>query len=159
MRGTAAFAALYLATYVLTLGIVLAAAEEPPSARSHPASPPASVSPTPTPDLAARVFVPAALPPQAPTVDRSPLATIAPTAEALERGAVLFVWRGCVLCHGTRAEGLVGPRIAATSLSVDAVRRQVRTPRNAYMPPFSPQQLSEDELTHIYAFLRSLGGD
>ncbi len=61
-----------------------------------------------------------------------------------------------MLCHGERGEGQFGPRIARTVLPLEDVRRQARTPRNIYMPMFTPPLLSEEELMDIYAFLQSL---
>ena len=68
---------------------------------------------------------------------------------------MLFTEKGCVACHGALAEGGFGPRIAGTALSFDQVLQQVRRPRDV-MIPFSPEELSDDGVHDIYAYLRSL---
>lgn len=92
-------------------------------------------------------------PPSGPTPTPLPI-----TAETVDRGASLFGLNGCAFCHGANGEGNVGPRIAGTDLSLAAVRQQVRLPPPPHMPAFPPGLLSDDEITAIYAFLRSLGG-
>lgn len=49
-------------------------------------------------------------------------------------------------------------KLAATTLSLDALQKQVRTPRDPAkgMPPFSPTQVSDAQLRDIYAWLKSL---
>lgn len=87
---------------------------------------------------------------------QSAAASFAITKAAVDRGASLFVIKGCVLCHGQRAEGQFGPKIARTILPFEDVKRQARTPRNVYMPAFTQPLLSEEELADIYVFLQSL---
>lgn len=114
-------------------------------------------SPPPAADgLAGRVFAPrdsisgvAPAPPATPTpVPLSP--------EAAERGARLYGMKGCAACHGGDARGAVGPGLAGTALSFEAVLRQVRSPPHPRMPPFPPEHLSDAEVADIYAFLQSL---
>ena len=119
-------------------------------------SAPATASPEPSglADLASRVVAP--LTASASSATPRPSASIAITKEAAESGATLFVIKGCVLCHGQRAEGQFGPKIARTVLPFEDVKRQARTPRNVYMPAFTQPLLSEEELVDIYVFLQTL---
>lgn len=70
-------------------------------------------------------------------------------------GAAFYDYLGCFGCHGYQAEGVFGPRLAQTPLSVEDFRAQVRQPRER-MPAFGPERVSDEELVHIYAFLQSL---
>jgi hypothetical protein len=67
------------------------------------------------------------------------------------------VWgqKPCLNCHGANAEGGSGPKLAGTGLSYDQVLLTVRTGK-APMPAFAEDQISDLELQHIYAWLRSL---
>ena len=58
-------------------------------------------------------------------------------------------------CHGATAQGNTGPKLAGTGLSFDQVLLQVRTGKGA-MPAFSTERVSDLEVQHIYAWLRSL---
>ncbi|MBI2888067.1 MAG: cytochrome c [Chloroflexi bacterium] len=71
------------------------------------------------------------------------------------KGRSLFLSVGCSGCHQPDGSGLIGPRIANTSLSFPEVLRQVRTPRQN-MIPFDPSVLSDQDVLDIYAFLKSL---
>ncbi len=70
------------------------------------------------------------------------------------KGKTLYNSKGCVACHGPNAEGGVGPKTAGTALSFEDFKKQVRTPRDT-MLPFTPAQVSDDELRDIYAYLKS----
>jgi hypothetical protein len=61
----------------------------------------------------------------------------------------------CVDCHGEKAEGDYGPRLAGTGLTLDAVLLRVRTGKGR-MPAFSVGEVSDVEVQQIYAWLRSL---
>ncbi len=81
----------------------------------------------------------------------------------LEEGAVgnpvngqdLFFSLGCNVCHGDRGEGLVGPTIAQTIVSLERVVEQYRMPLEA-MTAFPPDQVSDEEIADIYAWLQSV---
>lgn len=145
----------YLAATTATLWIVAASVVPPSASTPFAAMAFATALPSPTDDLAARVFAPTGNATERPaSMTAEP--TFAITKEAAERGAALFVIKGCVLCHGQRAEGQFGPKIARTILPFEDVKRQARTPRNVYMPAFTQPLLSEEELTDIYVFLLSI---
>jgi ubiquinol-cytochrome c reductase cytochrome c subunit len=78
-----------------------------------------------------------------------------PQANA-ENGKRLFLRDACWECHGTVGQGSRdGARIAATSLSLQGVIRYVRRPAGS-MPAFSEKVVSDQDLTDIYAYLKSL---
>jgi mono/diheme cytochrome c family protein len=79
----------------------------------------------------------------------------APAGNA-EKGKQLFMKQNCYYCHGTAGQGgRDGARIAQTSLNLQGVIRYVRKPAGA-MPAFTEKILSDQELTDIYAYLKSL---
>lgn len=126
-----------------------------------PPTPPASSRPAAAgPGLEARVFAPTDSRIDVGGSARESAATPTRlTSEAADRGATLYGRNGCVVCHGVRAEGLIGPRIAGTQLSLTAVRQQVRLPLHPRMPAFAQDQLSDEGIAAIFAFLQSLGAD
>ena len=63
--------------------------------------------------------------------------------------------KGCVGCHGGNAEGGFGPKLAGTSLTLEQVLQQIRSPKGE-MPAYSPSQLSDEEESFIYAYYKSL---
>jgi mono/diheme cytochrome c family protein len=73
-----------------------------------------------------------------------------------ENGKRLFTKETCYYCHGTAGQGgRDGARIAATVLNVQGFIRYVRKPAGA-MPAFTEKLLSDQELTDIYAYLKTL---
>jgi len=79
----------------------------------------------------------------------------APAGNA-EKGKELFMKQNCYYCHGTAGQGgRDGARIAQTSLNLQGVIRYVRKPAGA-MPAFTEKILSDEELTDIYSYLKSL---
>src|SRR5215470_6246643 len=79
-----------------------------------------------------------------------------PQAGNAERGKQLFMKQNCYYCHGTSGQGgRDGARIAQTGLNLQGVIRYVRKPAGA-MPAFTEKILSDQELTDIYAYLKSL---
>lgn len=76
-------------------------------------------------------------------------------AQDVERGARLFDQLECSRCHAESAVGDVGPRLAGTSLSLDAVRAQLRNP-GGIMPTFGPDRISDEDIEAIYAWLQTL---
>jgi mono/diheme cytochrome c family protein len=87
-----------------------------------------------------------------------PVAAFAQSATQgnVENGKRLFLREGCWQCHGYAGQGgRDGARIGATSLTLQGVIRYVRKPSGA-MPAFSEKILPDQELTDIYAYLKSL---
>ena len=73
-----------------------------------------------------------------------------------ESGKALYTRMTCYYCHGTAGQGgTAGARIALIQRSADAFTRYVRRPTGA-MPAYTDRILSDEQLTDIYAFLRSL---
>ena len=78
-----------------------------------------------------------------------------------QNGLLIFRHQGCDRCHGSQGEGLSAPgptgghqRIASTSLELPHFIQLVRKPTGP-MPPFDSHQVSDAELTDVYAFLHS----
>jgi len=73
-----------------------------------------------------------------------------------ENGKRLFMKQNCYYCHGTTGQGgRDGARIAQTALNLQGLMRYVRKPTGG-MPAFTEKILSDQELTDIYAYLKSL---
>ncbi len=85
---------------------------------------------------------------------------IGTTAQAQEQAALGFdLFQStfeCASCHGAAAEGGMGPVLAATRLSLNEVRRQVRAPSSRRMPAFDQDEMSDEQLEAIYAYVRDL---
>jgi len=84
------------------------------------------------------------------------------TAGSVQSGKAVYEKMSCNLCHGSQGEGVSGtgsragvPRIASTSLSFSVFLEQVRKPKGQ-MPAFSPDKVSDAELTDVYTYLQSL---
>ena len=78
------------------------------------------------------------------------------TAGNAENGKRLFLRDGCFECHGYAGQGgAAGARIASTVLNVQGVIRYVRRPSGA-MPAYTDKVLSDQELTDIYAYLKTM---
>lgn len=71
------------------------------------------------------------------------------------RGRMLFVDRGCSACHGDQAQGLVGPKLAGTTLTFSAVIQQLRQPRGV-MQRYLPKDQSDADECDVYQYLRNL---
>jgi mono/diheme cytochrome c family protein len=98
------------------------------------------------------------LEPAAPTPTPSP--TPSPTASLPSTpdpavGRQLWADKPCKQCHGASGEGGIGPRLAGTGLSFDQVLLQVRAGA-APMPAFTTAEVSDLELQHMLAWLKSL---
>jgi mono/diheme cytochrome c family protein len=70
-------------------------------------------------------------------------------------GRQLFVERGCSACHGDQAQGLVGPKIAGTTLPFQAVIHQLREPRGV-MQRYLPADQSDADECNVYIYLKTL---
>jgi mono/diheme cytochrome c family protein len=75
-----------------------------------------------------------------------------------ENGKRLFLRDGCWECHGYAGQGSRdGARIASTALNAQALIRYVRRPAGA-MPAYVDKVISDQELTDIWAYLKTLPG-
>ncbi len=70
-------------------------------------------------------------------------------------GQNLFFSLGCNVCHGDTGEGLVGPTIAQTIVSLERVIQQYRDPLET-MQEFPPDKVSDEEIADIYAWLQTV---
>lgn len=79
-----------------------------------------------------------------------------PAAGNAENGKRLFVRDGCYECHGYAGQGSRdGARIGPPVLNVQGLIRYVRRPAGA-MPAFTEKVVTDQELTDIYAYLKSI---
>jgi len=61
----------------------------------------------------------------------------------------------CTVCHGDRGQGAYGPDLAGSRLSVAQFRRQVRQSWGV-MPRWTPEQISDQTLADVHAYLSNL---
>jgi mono/diheme cytochrome c family protein len=97
---------------------------------------------------------PVAAPPTAtpkPVTETLPAATDAAAA----RGAQVWTEQNCNLCHGDQAAGRIGPKLAKTVLSADAVAKVVRNGQGS-MPAYKTDKLGDADLAALYAWLQTL---
>ena len=74
----------------------------------------------------------------------------------IENGKKVFLRDGCWECHGTVGQGgRDGARLADTALSAAQLTRYVRKPTGA-MPAYIDKVLSDQELTDIWTYMKSL---
>jgi mono/diheme cytochrome c family protein len=150
--------ALVLAVLVLTAcggaATPVLQATSAPATAEMPSATPAPPSPAPP---ASPTSAPTATQPAAPTDAPTAAATNTPTGVALspEVGHQIWESKPCSTCHGANAEGNIGPSLAGTGLTFDAVLLRVRTGK-APMPAFTTDQISDLEVQQIYTWLRSL---
>jgi mono/diheme cytochrome c family protein len=85
----------------------------------------------------------------------------APTPGDAQNGKQVFERVGCSRCHGSAGEGMSPtgqeggpPKIAGTHLALRDFVDSVRHPKGA-MPPFGSQQVSDQDLGNVYAYLHS----
>lgn len=71
------------------------------------------------------------------------------------RGKLLFSDRGCSACHGEKAQGGVGPRLAGITLPFPAVIKQLREPRGV-MQRYLPADQSDADECDVYVYLQTL---
>jgi len=75
-----------------------------------------------------------------------------------ENGKRIYVSNGCYECHGREGQGsaqTAAPRIGPPVLSLTAFASYVHQPTGS-MPPYISKVVSNQDLTDIYAFLKSL---
>ena len=100
--------------------------------------------------LGTPVIVPTATP--KPTTEARP---VAQSNASTERGAKVWAEQNCNLCHGDQAAGRIGPKLAKTSLSAEAVAQVVRAGQGS-MPGYKTDKLSDADLAAMYAWLQTL---
>jgi mono/diheme cytochrome c family protein len=81
----------------------------------------------------------------------------APAGNA-QNGKKNFTADGCYECHGLEGQGATqtgAPRIGPPLLSLESFIRYVRHPTNQ-MPPYTSKAISDQDLTDIFAYLKSI---
>jgi mono/diheme cytochrome c family protein len=81
-----------------------------------------------------------------------------PPAGNAQNGKKLFMSDGCYECHGQQGQGAAqtgAARIGPPQLSYEGFQNYVRGPKNQ-MPPYSAKALPEQDLSDIYAYLKSI---
>ena len=84
--------------------------------------------------------------------------TAAAPAGNAQNGKKLFASDGCYECHGYQGQGATqtgAARIGPPILPLEAFLSYVRHPANQ-MPPYSGKAVSDQDLTDIYAYLKSI---
>lgn len=82
-------------------------------------------------------------------------AAVAQSGGDPKKGEALWAQNNCKNCHGEKGEGkYAGPRAGDGKTAADWIK-QVRTPR-ANMPAYSPAQVSDADLTDMWAYLQTL---
>src|SRR5258708_1086420 len=77
-------------------------------------------------------------------------------AQNAENGKRLFVRDGCYQCHGYAGQGTIaGARLAPPVLNAQGMTRYIRRPAGA-MPAFTDKVLSDQEVSDIYAYLKTI---
>lgn len=77
-------------------------------------------------------------------------------AQDAENGKRIFMKVGCYECHGTVGQGTIaGPRIGPPRLNAQSLIRYVRRPAGQ-MPAFTDKVMSDQDLTDVYAFLKTI---
>ena len=77
---------------------------------------------------------------------------------SVERGQLLYEKNMCAACHGTVGNGGErgsGPRIAPNVWPLDALKIQLRNPRQA-MPRYSEKFLSDRDAADIHSYLATI---
>jgi mono/diheme cytochrome c family protein len=76
----------------------------------------------------------------------------------VQNGKKNFTADGCYECHGLQGQGATqtgGARIGPPMLSLESFMSYVRHPANQ-MPPYTSKAISDQDLTDIYAYLKSI---
>lgn len=79
-------------------------------------------------------------------------------APSAGRGQALYQKNMCVTCHGTVGNGgerTSGPRIAPNVWPVDAMKTQLRSPRQD-MPRYDEKFVSDADVSDIHAYLSTI---
>jgi ubiquinol-cytochrome c reductase cytochrome c subunit len=76
----------------------------------------------------------------------------------VQNGKKNFTSNGCYECHGLQGQGATqtgAPRIGPPILSLESFMSYVRHPANQ-MPPYTSKAISDQDLTDIYAYMKSI---
>jgi len=104
------------------------------------------------------IVVAAALILMSPSSRAQQTGTDTPRAGNAENGKKNFTSNGCYECHGFQGQGATqtgAARIGPPILSLETFISYVRHPTNQ-MPPYASKALSDQDLTDIYAYLKSI---
>ncbi len=91
-------------------------------------------------------------------VARAQQSSDAPPAGNAQNGKKLFMANGCYECHGREGQGAAqtgAARIGPPQLSFEGFQSYVRKPTNQ-MPPYTGKAIPDQDLTDIYAYLKSI---
>ncbi len=146
----------------LLLALVLSACASYPQVKApEPTNTPLPAAPT-EPPVTATVPVPTAVAPAPPTATALP-PTEAPASVPgsgeqgnVQAGATMYA-ASCAACHGQKGEGVLGPKLAGTSLSAEEIVTIVKNGKTGSgMPPFGAK-LGDQDIQDLAAFILSLG--
>jgi len=82
------------------------------------------------------------------------VAAPAPQTGTVEAGKIVWEQKMCSFCHGHEGQGAFGPDLAGRKLTLAQFTRAVRQPWGI-MPKFGDQQISDQNLADLHAFLSS----
>ena len=91
-------------------------------------------------------------------VTRAQQSSDVPPAGNAQNGKKLFMANGCYECHGREGQGAAqtgAARIGPPQLSFEGFQGYVRKPTNQ-MPPYTSKAIPDQDLTDIYAYLKSI---
>jgi mono/diheme cytochrome c family protein len=80
------------------------------------------------------------------------------TAPSAERGQALYAQNMCFTCHGTAGNGgerTSGPRIAPNVWPIEAMKTQLRNPRQD-MPRYGEKFLNDADVADIHTYLSTI---
>ena len=72
------------------------------------------------------------------------------------KGKDLFLKYSCYACHGFSGQNGSGARLVPMKMTSRAFVAYVRAPRTRQMPSFSAKVLSDQQLTDIHAYVKTL---
>jgi len=79
-----------------------------------------------------------------------------PSAGDPAKGKDLFMKYNCYACHGFSGQNGPGARLAPMKMPAAAFVAYVRAPRTRQMPSYSTKVLSDQQLTDIHAYVKTL---
>jgi mono/diheme cytochrome c family protein len=87
----------------------------------------------------------------------APTPAVQPATGSVENGKRVYMKETCFFCHGTVGQGAgnTGARLTPPARNVAGFIRYIRRPAGS-MPAFTEKVISDQDLTDIYAYLRSI---